>query len=147
MNQLKHDYELAAKSLLEWVQSTIERFASENLGSTLEEALAVTDRLRSFLLHEKPQRTADKLDLESKFAEIQQTLLVHDRPAYECPQEFAPDTIDAAFDALWQVTSRRNDNGPSGGGHEVCGTVADELALEFSLCDSVCLPSVSVSAG
>ena len=103
MNQLKHDYESSAKALLEWVQSVIDRFASENLGATLEESLAVTDRLRAFLLNEKPQRTADKLDLESKFAEIQQTLLVHDRPAYECPQEFAPDTIDAAFDALWQA--------------------------------------------
>lgn len=103
MNQLKHDYESSAKALLEWVQSVIDRFTSENLGATLEESLAVTDRLRAFLLNEKPQRTADKLDLESKFAEIQQTLLVHDRPAYECPQEFAPDTIDAAFDALWQA--------------------------------------------
>jgi len=105
MNQLKHDYESSAKALLEWVQSVIDRFSSENLGATLEESLAVTDRLRAFLLTEKPQRTADKLDLESKFAEIQQTLLVHDRPAYECPQEFAPDTIDAAFDALWQVST------------------------------------------
>lgn len=40
MNQLKHDYESSAKALLEWVQSVIDRFASENLGATLEESLA-----------------------------------------------------------------------------------------------------------
>lgn len=101
MNALKHDYESSAKALLEWVQSIIDRFANENFGSTLEESVAVTERLRSFILNEKPAKTAEKLDLESKYAEIQQTLLVHDRPAYECPKEFAPETIDSAFDALW----------------------------------------------
>ena len=101
MNQLKHDYEACAKALLEWVQSIIDRFANENLGSTLEESVAATERLRSFILNEKPAKTAEKLDLESKYAEIQQTLLVHDRPAYDCPKEFAPETLDSAFDALW----------------------------------------------
>lgn len=105
LNQSKHDYEQNARALLEWVQATIERFAAEgqNLGQTLEEALAVTERLRAFILHEKPAKTAAKLDLESQYAEIQQTLLVHDRPAYECPAEYTPDTLDSAFDSLWDA--------------------------------------------
>jgi hypothetical protein len=103
MNQLKFEYEQQAKALLEWVQSVIERFQNENFGSTLEDSLAVTDRLRNFILNEKPEKTAQKLDLESKFAEIQTQLRVNNRPPYSVPAEFAPETLDAAFDELWNA--------------------------------------------
>jgi Ca2+-binding EF-hand superfamily protein len=54
-------------------------------------------------LSEKPEKSATKLDLESNFAEIQTQLRVNNRPAYVCPQEYSPETLDAAFDALWNA--------------------------------------------
>jgi len=103
MNQAKFDYEAKAKALLEWVQGVIDRFTNESVGESLEESLAVLQRLREFVLSEKPPQSAEKLDLESQYAEIQQKLLVHGRPPYECPAEFSPETLDAAFDALWHA--------------------------------------------
>jgi len=76
MNQQKFDFESKAKALLQWVQASIERFESQDLGSTLEESLAVVEQLRQFVLHEKPPKSAEKLDLENLYAEIQQKLLV-----------------------------------------------------------------------
>jgi len=52
------------------------------------------------------KKTALKLDLESKFAEIQTQLKVHDRPPYDCPKEFKPETLDSAFDALWNAEKK-----------------------------------------
>jgi len=103
MNQLKYDYEFSVKELLEWVQATIDRFNNTDYGSTLEDALAVNNNLREFILNDKPAKTAQKLDLESKYAEIQTQLRIRNRPQYDVPVEFAPDTLDAAFDALWQA--------------------------------------------
>lgn len=102
INNLKFDYEQQVKALLEWVQSTIDRFGSVNFGETLEDSLAVNAALREYMLNEKPQKSAEKLDVESRFAEIQTQLRVRDRPAYEVPQEFSPDTLDAAFDSLYE---------------------------------------------
>jgi hypothetical protein len=86
VNQQKFDFESKAKALLQWVQASIERFESQDLGSTLEESLAVVEQLRQFVLHEKPPKSAEKLDLENLYAEIQQKLLVsqasHER--YAC---------------------------------------------------------------
>jgi hypothetical protein len=65
INQQKFDYEQQAKELLEWVQSVIERFQNEHMGETLEDSIAVHERLKAFILNEKPQRTAQKMDLES----------------------------------------------------------------------------------
>jgi len=106
MNQLKYEYEAATKALLEWVQQIIDRFENESFGSNLEDSIAVTERLRKFILHEKPEKTALKLDLESKFAEIQTQLKVHDRPPYDCPKEFKPEILDSAFDALWNAEKK-----------------------------------------
>jgi len=101
MNSLKFNYESSVKELLEWVQGVIERFENEQFGDSLEDALAVNERLKQYQLNEKPPKTAAKMDLESSYAEIQTQLRVHGRPAYEVPQEFSPDTLDAAFDSLW----------------------------------------------
>jgi hypothetical protein len=76
VNQQKFDFESKAKALLQWVQASIERFESQDLGSTLEESLAVVEQLRQFVLLEKPPKSAEKLDLENLYAEIQQKLLV-----------------------------------------------------------------------
>jgi len=100
---LQTDYEAGARELLRWIQESIERFQAEQSAATLEEAVQVIDQLRAFVLNEKPSRSAAKLDLEAKFAEIQQRLRVNGRAQWECPADLTPDTIDGAFDALWQA--------------------------------------------
>jgi hypothetical protein len=101
LNQLQHDYEELARSLLEWVNTSANKFGAPDFGSSITDAERVLDEVRQFILSEKPQKSAEKMDLESKFALIQTELKVNGRPAWVCPVELAPDAIDAAFDELW----------------------------------------------
>jgi len=101
MDQLKNDYENEARALIAWVQETVQRFESEDFGDSLEAAQAVNDRLRSFILEEKPPKSALKLDLESLYAQLQTQLKVNNRPPYVAPSDADPDALEHAFESLW----------------------------------------------
>ena len=109
---LQHDYEETARDLLSWVQSNIERFQSEPQASTMEEAIAAIEALKQFVLSEKPNKSAAKLDLESKYAEIQQRLRVNGRAQWQCPEELSPQSIDAAFDAQFHAEKQYDSTPP-----------------------------------
>jgi len=66
----------------------------------LEAAKAAQDGLKTYFVTEKPPKSAEKLDIESLFAEIQTELKVNDRSPYVPEAKFAPETVDAAWDGL-----------------------------------------------
>jgi Ca2+-binding EF-hand superfamily protein len=96
-------YETEARAFIAQVDSFIDRFQKEDLGSTLEDALAVNDRLRKFVMDEKPKLNSVKLDLEALYAELQTELKVNHRPPYVEPAELSPDALEAKFNDLWHA--------------------------------------------
>jgi Ca2+-binding EF-hand superfamily protein len=100
MEQLQHDYENRARSLIEWTQQQQSEFASSPLGETLEDAQAAHAGFRNYLTTVKPPKLAEKLDVETLFAELQTELLVNDRRAYNPPADLTVDALEAAFDGL-----------------------------------------------
>jgi Ca2+-binding EF-hand superfamily protein len=49
---------------------------------------------------EKPEKEGEKMDLESLFTEIQQTLKINGLTPYTPPADVAPEAVEAAFTAL-----------------------------------------------
>ena len=100
-NAMKAQYEQQAQELLTWVASTMQQWDSEPFGESLEDAQAVVDRLKRFVLDEEPPRAAAKLELETLYAEIQTQLKVNGRPGYDVPGDVSPDAIEESFHQLY----------------------------------------------
>ena len=100
-NAMKTQYESQAQELLTWVGAIIQGWETESFGDSLEDAQAVVDRLKRFVLDEEPPRAAAKLELETLYAEIQTQLKVNGRPTYEVPSDVSPDAIEEAFHQLY----------------------------------------------
>lgn len=98
--QKKHDYEQRVAALLAWIAEKEGEFKAANFGDTLDAAKAAQDGLKAYFVTEKPPKIAEKLDIESLFAEIQTELKVNDRAPYVPDAKFAPETVDAAWDGL-----------------------------------------------
>jgi len=103
MEQQQHEYEHRARALLQWLQQATAEFQNPVESGSLDEAQAALQQFRHFVLSDKPSKTAEKLDVESLFAEIQTQLLVNDRRPYEPAGDVHPDAIEEAFDRLSQA--------------------------------------------
>jgi len=100
MEQLQTDYESRARALLQWTADQSAEFAAAPLGDTLDEASASHAAFRNHLTSVKPPKLAEKLDVETLYAELQTELLVNNRKAYNAPAEITVDALEAAFDNL-----------------------------------------------
>ena len=99
--ELKKSYEGRAQALLQWVGEIIKGWEQETSGETLEEAQASIDRLKQFVLEDEPAHSAQKLELEQVYAEIQTQLKVNGRAAYNVPSDVSPDALDEAYHQLY----------------------------------------------
>jgi len=98
--QRQFDYENNAKVFIAWAKEISSQFRSASFGTSLDDAQAVIANLKDFVLNVKPHKNAEKLDLESDFAEIQTQLKVNNRPAYMVPGDASPDAVDGAWSDL-----------------------------------------------
>ena len=71
-----------------------------NFGESLDAAKELFEAHKQYLCSEKPQKAAQKLDLEALYANIQTKLAVYGRAAYNVPSGKSTSDIDAAWDAL-----------------------------------------------
>lgn len=102
MQERKFDYEARAQALVDWTSSKVADFSGDDsLGENVEEAQETSNKLRQFILTEKPPQSAEKLDLETLFAEIQTELKVNNRAPYVPPEHLAPEKLQTAFENLW----------------------------------------------
>jgi len=76
MEDLQHDYEAKARALLEWIHHAEQRMSERDTPADGEAAKRKFEEHKHYLIQEKPQKTANKLDLESLFAEIQVCLAI-----------------------------------------------------------------------
>jgi hypothetical protein len=107
MEAKKQGYEERARSLLGWVDRSSDILSDSHYGDTLEEAKENFLMFRNFIVTDKPPKSAEKLDLELLFAEIQTELKLNDRPPYTPPEELSPDSIETHWAKLQSVEANR----------------------------------------
>jgi len=108
MEKMERDYEGQGGHLLEWINSTVEKFSNDTgFGQTASEAKQSFEEQKVFLSKVKPQKAGEKLDLEALYANIQTKLTVYDRAPYAVPSGLSPEDIDAAWDRLEQAERQR----------------------------------------
>jgi len=100
VQQRKLAYESRVDALMAWIAEKETGMKDAKFGESLDEAKASQEALKTYFVTEKPPKIAEKLDIESLFAELQTFLKVNDRPPYTPDQKHAPETLDAAWDAL-----------------------------------------------
>jgi len=110
MEARQHDYEVRAKALLDWVSAQIQAFADNNFGETVVQAKEALEAYRNYIVTQKPPKSAEKMDVEALFAEIQTELKVNGRSAYVPPADLAPEAIDEAFGKLAASEKDRSKN-------------------------------------
>jgi len=107
MEAKKQGYEERARALVGWVDRSVDILSDSHYGDTLEEAKECFQSFRNFIVNDKPQKSAEKLDLELLYAEIQTELKLNDRPPYSPPEELSPDAIEKNWGKLTSVESHR----------------------------------------
>jgi len=107
MEARKQGYEERARSLVEWTERHCDLLSDNHYGDTLEESKEHFQSFRNFIVGEKPSKSAEKLDLEILFAEIQTELKINDRPPYSPPEELSPDSIEKNWSKLAAVETHR----------------------------------------
>jgi len=100
VSQKKYAYEARVAELLAWIAAKQDEFKEAKFGETLDEAKAAQDKVKTYFVTDKPPKIAEKLDIESLFAEIQTELKVNDRAPYVPEAKYLPDALDAAWDGL-----------------------------------------------
>jgi len=100
MQARRDDYEKRVKALIEWVSNKTDNLSEHKFGDSLEDAIGASDGLKAHLVHDKPPKIAEKLDVENLFAEIQTELQVNNRAAYVPASELSPDALETAWTKL-----------------------------------------------
>jgi len=100
VQQKKSAYEARVEALLAWIGEKESGMKDAKFGETLDEAKAAQEALKTYFVTEKPPKIAEKLDIETLFAELQTFLKVNDRAPYAPDAKHAPESLDAAWDAL-----------------------------------------------
>jgi len=96
----EEDYTQRARALIAWANQQAADFSNNSFGDTLDDAVAVFGAYKEYLTSQKPAKAAEKLDVETLFAEVQTALLVNNRRKFVAPDDATPEAVDAAFDAL-----------------------------------------------
>lgn len=100
MKQEQKEYERRAAQFIQWCDGQSQVFTTAVFGDSLQEAIDTISKYKGFIVEEQPPKMAEKLDLESLFAEIQTKLEVNNRPAYTPPESLTPAALQSASDAL-----------------------------------------------
>lgn len=107
MEEMEHQYETGAQDLLQWIDDAIAQMDDRNFGQSLDDAKSHFEGHKQYLSSQKPQRSGQKLDLESSYAQVQTQLSVYGRAPYNVPSGLSSEEIDAAWDRLEQAEKKR----------------------------------------
>jgi len=100
INTRKAEYEARVRALLEWCAEKEKQYSEPKFGETLDDANASQAALKAYYMAEKPTKIAEKIDIETLFAEIQTELKVNDRPPYVPPEHLSTDALDSTWEHL-----------------------------------------------
>jgi len=103
MSEMQNEYERRATALLGWVEDSKEKFSHLDFGETLDEAKAVLQYFREYVVEQKPPNYGELFDVMALLAEIQTQLKVNGRPPYAPPEDLSPLALDSAFAELATV--------------------------------------------
>jgi Ca2+-binding EF-hand superfamily protein len=100
VEQSQHEYERRARDLIAWANEQHRVFNEQKFGETLEEVQAAQAQFRNYMVKVKPEKVAERLDVEVLFAEIQTNLHVNNRRPYVPDDSVKPDAVGQAFEQL-----------------------------------------------
>jgi len=107
IEEMQQHYEGQANILLSWIEETIARLNNRSFGNTAEQAHQLFEEHKYYLITEKGEKLALRLDLESQYAQIQTKLKVYGRTPYSVPDHLSPEDMDLAWDRLSQAEKER----------------------------------------
>lgn len=107
MESMQSEYEGGAKDLLSWIASAQERMNNRTFDDSYENAKALFDAHKEYMVNEKPKKAAVKLDLEALYANIQTKLRVNGRSGYQVPSGLSTDDIEVVWEALSNAEKER----------------------------------------
>eukprot|EP01092_Planopodium_desertum_P011907 TRINITY_DN550_c0_g1_i4.p2 TRINITY_DN550_c0_g1~~TRINITY_DN550_c0_g1_i4.p2 ORF type:complete len:549 (-),score=199.24 TRINITY_DN550_c0_g1_i4:93-1691(-) len=100
-------YESGAKKLLAWIDDTTKKLNSRDFGTSYENAKKAFDQFKEYITRNKPEKDADRMDLEGNYVKIQTKLRVNSRVPWNCPKGISPEELDAAWGRLLDAERER----------------------------------------
>lgn len=100
IQDMQNDYERRARELMAWTGEQKTNWEGYSFGETKEEAQGAFTALRDFVTTQKPEKEAEKMDLEALFAEIQTVRKVNNIKPYVPPEGLEPPTVEEDFHSM-----------------------------------------------
>eukprot|EP01090_Pellita_catalonica_P013067 TRINITY_DN3016_c0_g1_i1.p1 TRINITY_DN3016_c0_g1~~TRINITY_DN3016_c0_g1_i1.p1 ORF type:complete len:1544 (+),score=470.99 TRINITY_DN3016_c0_g1_i1:17-4648(+) len=108
IDELKADYEKAAKALLSWIKDKTEEFGKDpEFDNSLEDAQAKLDEFGKYKTEEKPPKAAEKIDLEAAYSTLALKLKNNKRPAFEPDAGLSVADVNTAWEELGNAENDR----------------------------------------
>jgi len=101
------EYERGATDLLRWIDEQIRKLSNRNFADDVADANNQFNAHKKYISAIKPEKSGQKLDLESTFVSIQTKLKVNGRHQYNVPHELSPEAIDTAWEKLADAEKER----------------------------------------
>jgi len=101
------EYEHGSRELLHWVEDQIKKLSLRNFADDAVDANNQFNAHKEYIASLKPEKSSQKLDLESLFVSIQTKLKVNGRHQYAVPHDITPEALDAAWDKLAEAEKLR----------------------------------------
>jgi len=98
--EMKAEYSASAKSLIDWITATTDKLANSELDNTLAGVNAKIAEYAKYKSDERPPKTKEKLDVETKFNNIAIKLRSNDRPEYVPEDGLSVADVQSAWDKL-----------------------------------------------
>ncbi|KAL9652530.1 hypothetical protein ABK040_000100 [Willaertia magna] len=97
LENMKHDYEQRAKKLVDWIDSSTDNLSDptfDHFGNSLDKAEQRKAEFKQFKDDEKPNQSAEKVDLEMLLTKIRNKQKNEGLPIYNPPTELGTDAIN-----------------------------------------------------
>jgi len=100
MEEQEQTYHSRARALIDWTRHQSHAFSTHEFGDTLDDAVRAFSEFCDYVTVAKPGKLAEKLAVESLYAEVQTELLVNNRRPFVPAGDLTPEAVDQAFDEL-----------------------------------------------
>ena len=107
-DELKAEYNIKAKELLDWINKKTEELGERDFDNTLDGVKEKINDFNNYKKAEKPEKTAEKLDVERKFSNIALKLSANSRPVFVPEEGCSTADIQSAWSKLEAAEKERN---------------------------------------
>merc|ERR1712096_491764 len=80
--EMRNAYEASVKDYISWVDSQVDVWAKQYLGSTQNEAAKTIEDYKKWIVEVKPKRMVERIEIEQMYANVQTELTINNRSTY-----------------------------------------------------------------